>query len=380
MITLSADGSQLTYAANGHPQSTGNEAIQLTVKDIYGATDGTSHTVANLTVAPNSPIVPSTADSYTLNHNLLPLSTPLTVNAGNGVLANVIDPGATLTAKLLTGPSHGSLTLNTDGSFKYTPNLLYLVGDDTFTFKAYNGTSYSALETVVIHVDLNPVLPMTYLQGQKGPTTVGALDAATIGLDNPNFHTATGVLTVALKSGAAAGDVLSISTDSLLKITGNNLYFNKVLIGSFTGGTNLTPLIVTFNGSANTLAVLDVINNVGYANTTMHPSTANRVLSFIMTDSTFNTLNEVDVNLNFFVGYIPPQSQVLGVKLVEMFLTSWLHCGLYTKRTFGILLKAFYFLHAYNAHGVDNVDCLFHPLGRFRPLRHLSFFTGSSFF
>ena len=42
--------------------------------------------------------------------------------AAPGVLGNDTDPdGDPLTAVLVTGPSHGSLTLNADGSFTYTP-------------------------------------------------------------------------------------------------------------------------------------------------------------------------------------------------------------------------------------------------------------------
>ena len=43
--------------------------------------------------------------------------TPLSVNVASGVLANDTDvDGDTLTAVLVTGPAHGSLTLNADGS------------------------------------------------------------------------------------------------------------------------------------------------------------------------------------------------------------------------------------------------------------------------
>ncbi|HET6918172.1 MAG TPA: Ig-like domain-containing protein [Jiangellaceae bacterium] len=47
--------------------------------------------------------------------------TVLTV-AAPGVLGNDADPdGDPLTAVLVTGPSHGSLTLHANGSFSYTP-------------------------------------------------------------------------------------------------------------------------------------------------------------------------------------------------------------------------------------------------------------------
>ena len=40
-----------------------------------------------------------------------------------------------LKAVLVTDASHGKLTLNSDGSFKYTPDTDF-VGDDTFTYQA----------------------------------------------------------------------------------------------------------------------------------------------------------------------------------------------------------------------------------------------------
>ena len=41
--------------------------------------------------------------------------------------------------RYLSGPAHGSLTLNADGSFTYTPTALYF-GTDTFTYQANDGT------------------------------------------------------------------------------------------------------------------------------------------------------------------------------------------------------------------------------------------------
>ena len=73
------------------------------------------------------------ADEYTTDEN-----TVLTV-AATGVLANDIDPdGDTLSAILVTGPTSGTLTLNADGSFTYTPNTDFS-GTDSFVYKANDG-------------------------------------------------------------------------------------------------------------------------------------------------------------------------------------------------------------------------------------------------
>jgi len=56
-----------------------------------------------------------------------------------------------LTAVLVSGPSHGSLTLNSNGHFTYTPTAGH-VGSDSFVYKAYDGTGYSGNATVSLTV------------------------------------------------------------------------------------------------------------------------------------------------------------------------------------------------------------------------------------
>ena len=56
-----------------------------------------------------------------------------------GVLANDVDvDSSVLTARLVSGPAHGSLTLNADGSFAYTPCPDYW-GPDSFAYEAGMG-------------------------------------------------------------------------------------------------------------------------------------------------------------------------------------------------------------------------------------------------
>src|SRR5207302_1486270 len=81
--------------------------------------------------------------------------TPLAVSAAQGVLVNDSDvDGDTWTAVLVSGPTKGSLTLNADGSFTYTPNA-NVNGTDSFTYKANAGVLDSNVATVTITI--NPV-------------------------------------------------------------------------------------------------------------------------------------------------------------------------------------------------------------------------------
>ncbi|MFC1794153.1 cadherin-like domain-containing protein [Planctomycetota bacterium] len=69
-----------------------------------------------------------------------------------GILANDSDVDLdALDALLDSGPSEGTLNLNSDGSFTYTPNANYY-GADSFTYEAYDGTTYSNIATVTITV------------------------------------------------------------------------------------------------------------------------------------------------------------------------------------------------------------------------------------
>lgn len=83
--------------------------------------------------------------------------TPLTVTPANGVLTNDnnID-NATLSAIVEDDPTNGNVTLNTDGSFTYTPNPGFS-GTDLFTYKIDDATSFSNITTVTIEVDNAPV-------------------------------------------------------------------------------------------------------------------------------------------------------------------------------------------------------------------------------
>ena len=80
--------------------------------------------------------------------------TPRTV-AAPGVLGNDTDgENDTLTAALVTGPGHGTGTLNADGSFTYTPAPDYS-GPDSFTYIAKD--PYDPSEPATVNLDVTPV-------------------------------------------------------------------------------------------------------------------------------------------------------------------------------------------------------------------------------
>jgi len=88
------------------------------------------------------------ANSYSTNED-----TVLNVPLATGVLANDTDAnaGTTLTAAVVTQPTKGTLTLNANGSFAYTPQA-NANGADTFTYRASDGIVQSQPATVTITI------------------------------------------------------------------------------------------------------------------------------------------------------------------------------------------------------------------------------------
>src|SRR5207249_3690614 len=131
-LTLNADGS-LVYI----PTLNFNGTDTFT----YQASDGQAQSGDRKITVKGKPAndAPVAANEET---NTTPQDTHLSVSAP-GVLANDTDAdGDTLTAVLASGPAHGTLTLNADGSLVYMPALNFN-GTDTFTYQASDGQAQS---------------------------------------------------------------------------------------------------------------------------------------------------------------------------------------------------------------------------------------------
>ena len=121
----------------------GPDSFTYTITDPTGLT--TTATV-NVTVTPVNDAPVAAPDSYSVNQGAT-----LTVNAP-GVLVNDTDvDGDPLTAVVATKPANGSLVLNPNGSFTYTPAPGFS-GADSISYKATDATATSAPVTVSISV------------------------------------------------------------------------------------------------------------------------------------------------------------------------------------------------------------------------------------
>src|SRR5262249_57600925 len=117
----------------------GPMGVDVVVEDVRSPLRGPLDQVSTsvpITVTPVADAPVAVDDSYNLYEDD-------TLVAAPWVLSNDLNvDGDPLQASLLSGPSHGTLTLNANGSFTYTPAANYN-GTDGFTYRATNAGGLS---------------------------------------------------------------------------------------------------------------------------------------------------------------------------------------------------------------------------------------------
>ena len=201
--------------------------------------------------------------------------TPLVVAAGSGVLAN--DTGTGMTAVKQTDPTHGTVTLNSDGSLTYTPAVGYS-GSDTFTYKAHNtgGNSNTATVTITIAVPAVSLLGTYRTISGVSPLSKHSLAFSTFtGATSVNwdFGDGTGLHAVTVPNYTAYSTTANTYTVTRYLGAANPtaLTFSNTQAG-FTNLTlvmpNLTSLSITQVGTA--LNSIDISSCVALANVVIY--------------------------------------------------------------------------------------------------------------
>jgi uncharacterized repeat protein (TIGR01451 family) len=146
-LTLAAS----TGIISGTPTAAGTSSFTVTVTD-SSSPAMTASTALSIIVSPATTGAPVARP----DHYYTPINTNLTVSAP-GVLGNDTLNGATIVSH--TNPAHGTLTLNANGSFTYSPSF-WFVGIDSFTYTLKNSAG-SSTATVTIDVPARADLSVT---------------------------------------------------------------------------------------------------------------------------------------------------------------------------------------------------------------------------
>ncbi len=194
-LTLNANGG-FTYVPV--PTYSGPDSFTYHAND--GSLDSNVATVSITVIAVNTAPV-AVANSYSTNQ-----ATTLVI-AAPGVLGNDTDAESNpLTAVLGSGPSHGSLTLNANGSFTYVPVPTYS-GSDSFTYRANDGSLNSNPATVTITVNAVNTAPVAAGDSYSTYQNVNLVVPAPGVLSN-DTDAQSNALTAILESGPAHGTLV----------------------------------------------------------------------------------------------------------------------------------------------------------------------------
>jgi VCBS repeat-containing protein len=211
---LTLDGDVATYTPD--PNFVGEDSFTFTAND--GTVDS-DMAVVDITVTPVNDAPVAVEDAYNVDED-----TVLTVLVADGVLDNDSDvDGDPLTAVLVGDVSNGTLVLDDDGSFVYTPDENYF-GSDSFTYKASDGTLES--DTVTVTITVNSINDWVIANDDEYETMAGVtLEVAAPGvltndvLLDPNETVSLQVLT------QPAGGTLTLNTDGSFTYVPNAGFF-----------------------------------------------------------------------------------------------------------------------------------------------------------
>ncbi|TWD76141.1 VCBS repeat-containing protein [Variovorax beijingensis] len=135
-VTVNADG---TYVYTPNPNFNGTDSFTVTVSDGHG---GTTTSTVTVTVDPVNDV--PTAPDYTKTTNE---DTPV-----SGQVTGTDLDGDALTYAKGSDPAHGTVTVNADGTYTYTPGANFN-GTDSFTVTVSDGHGGTTTSTVTVTID-----------------------------------------------------------------------------------------------------------------------------------------------------------------------------------------------------------------------------------
>jgi len=256
-INLDGNGSDWNGLFPLAPGSASLGTAALRFLNIF-ATEGDADVFFRLDIQANKNAPTANDDAYTtLRGSTLTVAAP-------GVLGNDTDPlGASLTAVLVSGPQHGMLTLNSNGSFTYV-NDGSNAPVDSFRYKANNGSadSNTAQVTLTIIAGTAPVITSanntTFTVGTAGSFTVTKTGNPTPTLSESGtlpagvtFNSTTGALSGTPAAGTGRVYNITFTASNLVGTTTQNFKLTVNETPSFTSA-NATTFVV---GTAGTFTI-----------------------------------------------------------------------------------------------------------------------------
>ncbi|QSB00441.1 DUF4347 domain-containing protein [Methylomonas sp. EFPC1] len=196
----------------------------------------------------------------------------------------------------------------------------------TVSFSVTDGTTASNTGTRSISVAaVNDAPVLSFATGSVSyPENAGAVilapTATVTDVDSTDFNG--GQLVVSFSANGQAVDRLAIrnqgTASGQIGVSGSNVSYGGVVMGTFTGGTDgTTPLVISFNSNASVAAAQALGRNITYQNVSDAPSNLVRTLQGYLTDGDGGTSNVVSGTLSIIASNDAPVVTSASLTLSE---------------------------------------------------------------
>ncbi|MDB5386138.1 MAG: repeat-containing protein [Planctomycetaceae bacterium] len=315
LTATDVDQNPLTYHAGTTAAAHGTVSILADGTFTYSPDNGFSGT-DSFSFQANDGSVDSADALVTIDVTTAQDTAPTLVN-GNGTTSESVPltgsllpfahdaEGDFMTISAVTLPVHGSLTLNSGGTFSYLPNPGFS-GLDSFSFKASDGQLESNVAT--FNLTVTPALSLFTLHLATVPGTIGTVAKTTAPLDATaslinvqaaaNFANAS--LVVNVIAGADKHDKITVlkgsGTSSPFDVRGNRVLINGTQVAQITGGSRNQPLQVHLNSGVTAETVEAILQQIGLR-TTRKASRGTRTIQMQVDANGSSSSATIDANL-----------------------------------------------------------------------------------
>lgn len=254
-----------------------NEAFIGAAFQMYRNFDGAGGTFGNLSVKGTTDDVAASSIYASVDSTQRNVMTLIAINKTGAALPALmqlahVPAGATVDVYRLTGaaasPKH---------AFKTT-----IADPANFS---YSMPGYSVSTIRITWPSAKPVIGnfgsgVSYTENAS-PVAIAA-SATVTDADSGNF--AGGRMTAQLTAGGHSEDRLLIRNSSGITTSGSQVLYSGIVVGSFTGGSGLTPLVINWNAAATPLRAQAVLRQLCYRDVSDNPLTNSRTVQLQTTD------------------------------------------------------------------------------------------------
>ena len=305
-LVLNADG---TFQ---YTPTVGFSGVDSFTYEISDGNGGTSQAVVNITVNPVNEVPVATGNTVVASEDV-----PLVIGAGDFNFTDVeTDPLASVTINGLN--LNGGTLTHTGGTVPVTNGMtitLAQLADLTFTSALNDSTNSSFTYTVndaglgvtssTMNITVNavndaPVITDIFSGGSasegSGHAAFGSENLTDV--DGGNFDGGSLTFTV-VSTPNAADDTLYFANIGGVSTSGSDVLVGATIVGTFSGGSGGTPLVVMLNSDATVARTESVLRAFAIGNFSQDPVVGVRTIEAVLTDGDGGTSNISSKDVNF---------------------------------------------------------------------------------